>query len=186
MTPARAALIALIALYTRFDEPVTRLEIQKLAYLLQEAGEPMKLEFRHGSFGPYSESLNHALQRLEGHFVRGYGDRTQPSALRLAPGAEDEAERFLFAYPETFARLARVAKLIEGFESPRGLELLATVHWLANHDPAVATDPQRAVFAVRQWNTRKKRVFPPAQIEAVWKRLAEAGWLAVTGQRVSV
>jgi uncharacterized protein YwgA len=54
------------------------LELQKLMYLLQAAvGVPMRLNYEKARYGPYAENLNHQLQRMEGHLVRGYGDRTQ-------------------------------------------------------------------------------------------------------------
>lgn len=45
LTRARALLIALMEQYLSLDYPLTTLEIQKLAYLLQAAGEPLRLQF---------------------------------------------------------------------------------------------------------------------------------------------
>jgi hypothetical protein len=42
----------------------------------------------------------------------------------------------------TRERFDRVSELVEGFESPFGMELLATVHWLFQHDDT-ATEPVR-------------------------------------------
>lgn len=41
---------------------LTLLQIQKLAYFLQLAGEPLKLEFHENKYGPYTEALHHVLQ----------------------------------------------------------------------------------------------------------------------------
>lgn len=31
----------------------------------------------------------------------------------------------------------RVKQLIEGFETPYGMELLSTIHWIVKHDPDI-------------------------------------------------
>ncbi|MGH8910234.1 MAG: type II toxin-antitoxin system antitoxin DNA ADP-ribosyl glycohydrolase DarG [Egibacteraceae bacterium] len=65
ITPGRAALIGLVDRYTQSGMGATPLEIQKLLYFLQAAGEPLKLRFTKGHYGPYAESVNHVLQAVE-------------------------------------------------------------------------------------------------------------------------
>jgi hypothetical protein len=48
---------------------------------------------------------------------------------------------------DTRARFARVARLIEGFETPFGMELLATVHWVPIRVPCSRSLPS-CLFAV--------------------------------------
>jgi len=62
--------------------------------------------------------------------LRGYGDRSRAAPIQLLTGAREEATGFLVSNSETQSRLERVSALIEGFETPQGMELLATVHWL--------------------------------------------------------
>lgn len=93
------------------------------------------------------------------------------------PGADTEAENFLRDYPETQQRLARVANLIHGFETPYGMELLATVHWLAQEDPLVKQDYQAAVRGFENWNQRKREHFRPEHIQTAWDRLQQQDWL---------
>lgn len=176
MTPGRAAIIALMKLYVLPGYRLTLLEIQKLAYFLQVAGEPLKLSFVKERYGPYSETVHHVLQRIEGHFIRGYGDRSRAASIRLLPAADSEAETFLRDHPATQTRLGRVAELIEGFETPYGMELLATVHWLVNEAPALSDDLAATVRAVHRWNAHK-RGFPARHIQTAWSQLRESGWL---------
>jgi hypothetical protein len=35
----------------------------------------MQLNYVMHQYGPYADNLNHLLQRLDGHFIRGFGDR---------------------------------------------------------------------------------------------------------------
>lgn len=178
MTPGRAMLLALLASYAEPMYRLTMLEVQKLAYLAQAAGEPLKLDFVKGAYGPYAEVLHHALQRMEGHFIRGYGDRSrQDVALRLMPGAADQARAFLQSQPESLERLDRVSRLIAGFETPYGMELLTTIHWLAQEEPDVKNDPEAAVRGVHTWSARKRARFQPSHIKATWQRLRDQNWL---------
>lgn len=177
MTPGRAALIALLERYALPGYRLTLLEIQKLAYFLQAVGEPLKLDFVKGKYGPYAETLHHVLQRIEGHFVRGYGDRSRYASIRLMPEAVKDAGSYLEIHKETLQRLDRVSQLIEGFESPYGMELLATVHWLAQEDPKVKTDSTAAVSGFKEWSEHKKQTFHPEHIEVAWTRLREQGWI---------
>ena len=178
LTRARALLISLIARYKEQGDLLTKLEIQKLAYFLQEAGEPLNLRYVKDNFGPYADNLNHVLIQLEGHYIRGYGDRTSQSAIHLLPTAEKAASEFLVEEPETRVRLEKVSRLIEGFETPYGLELLATVHWVARNEPEAEADSQVAVKQVQTWSSRKEKLFRPEHIHKAWQRLRAEQWFA--------
>lgn len=192
MTLGRALLIALTARYHRRLEIIqaapsppgaSLLEMQKLMYLLQESGEPLRLRYEKGRYGPYAENLNKVLQATEGHFTRGYGDRSD-AVLRLAPvvllpGAEERAAEHLTREPDALSRIDSVLDLIDGFESPYGLELLATVHFAATH---IGAGREAVVATVQAWNERKKNLFQPAHIEAAWIQLERHGRLVLESE----
>ena len=178
LTIARALFIKLMDCYSVLDYRRTLLEIQKLAYFLQESGEALRLKYEAAHYGPYAANLNKVLERLEGHYVRGYGDSQKPDTeIDLLPGAVEEADKFLSDKQESLGRLERVCGLIEGFETPYGMELLATVHWVARHARTKACSEDAAVVAVQRWSSRKKRVLKPQHIKVAWERLAQRGWL---------
>lgn len=182
MTPARALFIRLMDAYSALDYSRTLLEVQKLAYFLQEAGEPLRLNYEAGHYGPYAPNLNKVLEVMEGHFIRGYGDSQKPEAeIELLPGAVDEASAFLADKRDSLTRLEQVADLIEGFETPYGMELLATVHWVAHYGgrqgEAPAPDVDAATNVVHAWNPRKQNIFKPDHIRAAWMQLAQRGWM---------
>ncbi len=177
MTLARAVILALMSRYAVPGYRLSLLEIQKLAYLVQEAGQPLKLQYAKRKYGPYAENLQHALQRMEGHFIRGYGDRTRDASVRPLPDALPEAERFLHDHPVARACVDKVSQLIDGLESPYGMELLATIHYLAKENPDVRQDAEKAVDGVYSWNEHKRQTFQRKHIEAVWARLHEQGWI---------
>jgi len=181
MTVARALFIRLMRQYTELAYRLTLLEIQKLAYFLQEAGEPLRLNYQAHVYGPYAHNLNKVLEILEGHFIRGYGDTQKPDVeIELLPGAIKKANVFLEKHRKSQDRLTRVAELIEGFETPYGMELLSSVHWVAHHDPAPVRNADEAVRRIHDWNERKRRMFRSEHICIAWGRLEEKGWLPET------
>ena len=180
LTPARALFIMLMRQYSELAYRLTLLEIQKLAYFLQEAGEPLRLKYQAHIYGPYAYNLNKVLEVLEGHFIRGYGDTQKPDVeIELLPGATKQARKFLQRqrHRASLDRLKKVSELIEGFETPYGMELLSSVHWIACHDSNPARTADDAVEKIFQWNERKRRLFRAEHIRIAWNRLEENDWL---------
>ena len=179
MTAGRAALLGVMSRYQvpGYEYRLSLLETQKLAYFLQGAGEPLKLVFIQGTYGPYADNLRHVLQRVEGHFVVGFGDglNRPDTPLELRPDAVAEADTLLLDHAPTRDRLQRVAELIEGFETPFGMELLSSVHWCAGKVGSSATP---AVLAsIRSWSERKSRLFRPDGVDTAIDQLRRCGWL---------
>ncbi|MBP86247.1 MAG: Appr-1-p processing protein [Planctomycetaceae bacterium] len=181
MTVARAAMLGLMRKYLAgvMDPFVTLLEVHKLMYFLVEVGEPIpKLGFTKAHYGPYSEKLRFVLNEIEGYFTLGFadGEDSPEKPIELLPAGVAEAEEFLQEHPDTQSRFDRVAELISGFETPYGMELLATVHWVASKDSASTKDA--VIEAVHSWNARKRDLFSDKHIELAWNVLHERGLLA--------
>ena len=91
MTPGRAALVVLMHRYLGglLDPFVTLLEVHKLMYFMQEAGQPLRLQYAKAPYGPYAENLRHVLHAVEGHLVSGYADGGDApnKQIELVPGA---------------------------------------------------------------------------------------------------
>jgi O-acetyl-ADP-ribose deacetylase (regulator of RNase III) len=180
MTAGQATLIALMDRYLKglLDPFVSLLEIHKLMYLLQEAGQNLRLQYEAKPYGPYARNLRQVLIRLEKHYTQGYGDGkdvpTRP--IELLPGAVEEAKALLAQHPDILKRMDRVIELIDGYEDPYGLELLSTVHWVMRHNPEAREKPQAAIEAVRNWAPRKRRSLRPDHLRKAWQRLKEQGW----------
>ena len=180
MTAGRAALVCLIKRYLDglLDPFVTLLEIHKLMYFLQESGEPLKLEYVEYHYGPYAKNLSHVLNRIEGHMLTGYADGGDKpdKQIQLVPGADIDASTFLAQRPDTMMHIDRVSELIDGFETPFGMELLATVHWIARKE--VITTHKEIIEQVYNWNIQKQK-FSQRQIHIAIERLANCSWINV-------
>lgn len=177
MTAGRAALVGLMHHYLGglLDPFITLLEVHKLMYFMQAAGEPLKLKYTKGIYGPYADNLRHVLKAIEGHLVSGYADGgDMPNKqLRLVPGAYDDAMNFLNNKAVTQERFKRVSDLVEGFESPFGLELLATVHWIIDKEKIQHVED--VIEKTYAWNQNKKQ-FSKRQIMIAADVLVRKGW----------
>ena len=180
MTSGRAVLIELIQRYLKglLDPNVSLLEVHKLLYFMQEAGEPLRLRYEKAHYGPYATNLRHVLNTIEGYFISGYSDGgdAPEKELQLVPGATKQAQEFLKLHPRTRERFERVSQLVEGFESPEGLELLSTVHWLKTHDQAHTIN--EVMEGVYSWNNRKRK-FTPRQVEIAENVLRKQMWIEI-------
>jgi O-acetyl-ADP-ribose deacetylase (regulator of RNase III) len=181
MTVGRAALIGLMRRYLSavMDPTVTLFEVHKLMYFMQEAGQPLRLQYNKAPYGPYAKNLGHVLHYMEGHFISGYldGGDSPDKPIELKADAVSLAEEFLESHEETRQRFDRVTDLIQGFETPYGMELLSTVHWVAKHEGARQSDA--VVTKVYEWNERKK-MFPVNHILIALDVLQQKNWLDVS------
>ncbi len=176
LTVASALFIKMMAQYSRLAYRLTLLEVQKLAYFLQESGEPLRLNFEEGHYGPYAHNLNKVLEVLEGHYISGYGDTQKPDVeIALQPDAAEEANAFLTKHEESRRRLQRVVEVIDGFETPYGMELLSAVHWVAAHREPPARNADDTIGLVKSWNNRKRRLFQEKHMRLAWNRLVASG-----------
>ena len=186
MTLGRAALVGLLDRYLAglLDPIVTLLEAHKLMYFMQMAGEPLRLKFTKSHYGPYAENLRHVLNSIEGHLLSGYSDGgDEPGKeLTLIPGAVKDARELLSSREATKARFDRVANLVDGFESPFGLELLSTVHWIASVEGVQGIND--VVGKTYAWNPRKRQ-FSERHICIAHKTLIKKGWIDNTHASVA-
>jgi len=181
LTRNAALYIRMLARYSVVDLEFSQLELQKLAYFFQEAGEPLRLRFAAQRFGPAAREIYPMLRRWEGHWTIGFGDGSgglrEPIMLR--PEVVDVAETYLQFHPDPSGEkhVGRVLRLIEGLDTAAGLELLATVHWVARHNRLAVVDWEIAAQSVHSWNDHKRRDFPKRWVKTVWQRLHDEGWM---------
>lgn len=176
LTRPRALLLELLHIYLQPGYSVGRIEIQKLMYFLKESGEEMpRLQFEKHLFGPYAPQLNHVLESLEGHYFEGLNDLQAPSDISLLPEAHQDAMDFLAKDRDALDRIDRIGRLIEGFETPFSMELLATTHFVSIHENKHSFED--VLEGVQNWNERKKKQFTQHHVRVAWSRLKEDGWL---------
>lgn len=188
MTWGRAVVVDLIAAYVARRHAVepwedqdgaSALEIQKLMYFAGVYEPKLGLKFARGSYGPYSDQVRHLLQGMEGSFLHGFGDGSD-RVLDLAPIAPTDAGRReaqkVRQHEEIRDSIVQpTLSAVEGFEGPYGVELLASVHWVATTEGA--SDPVSASDAVKSWTGRKAQLFGPKPVAEALDHLRRAGLL---------
>lgn len=172
MTHARAVLLkSLNDLERFFDGSFDRISLQKIGYFLQALGVDFKLKFSRNLHGPYSETLKKAYIAFEHHgMIRGFatGDRQAHVTNSGCAVAED----FLNGADDSGDEIIdRLSKLIQGYESPYGLELLSSVHWLAHHEGHYPVE--KVIEAMMGWNANKRNSFDADAIRVAYGRLQE-------------
>lgn len=178
MTAGRAALIGLMDRYLQglMDPFISLIEVHKLMYFMQESGEELRLKYKKAQFGPYADNLRHVLNTIEGHFISGYedGGDAPTKQLKLIPKAVEDAKNYLTNKKNTNENFVKVAKLVDGFETPFGLELLSTVHWVVKNENA--SNLEEVISKIYNWNERKKQ-FSRKQIQIALDTLVKNDWL---------
>lgn len=175
LTRVRAGILGVLLGYVgQVGRGATPIEIQKLAYLLERVGEPLDLRFSKGHYGPYSTRLDHVLNGLESHFIRGFGDRSQRVAeaepIVIVPGAEDEIVRAAKSFGAA-PNIELVLSLVDGFNSAYGTELLASVDWSVMQETGGSSDVAAVTNVLQQWNRRKSRLFTEPHVTSALERL---------------
>lgn len=190
LTPARALIAELVRRYWILGMECSLLEIQKLAWFLERAIEseglknPLQLKFVANNYGPYADRLRHLLNGIDGSYLRCEKRINDCEPLDVI-WFNDERKQELEAYLQTKATsylpaLEKVTTLIDGFESPFGMELLSTVDWLL-YKENVAHDEESLLNGVRSWPAgprwaqRKLKIFDRSSLTLALTHLEAAG-----------
>lgn len=186
LTPARALVAELVRRYSILGVDCTLLEIQKLAWFLEvfisneQVEDPLKLEFKAHIYGPYAPKLDHLLNSLDGSYLhcdKRIADARPEDVIWFDDTKKDHLRTYLKSSQVAPYRnaLEATTATIDGFETPYGLELLATVGWLLSQaDVAPEVDAIRD--ALLQWpsgGARKHRLFGDRSIQTALLRLAD-------------
>jgi O-acetyl-ADP-ribose deacetylase (regulator of RNase III) len=187
LTPARALVAELVRRYSVLGIECALLEIQKLAWFLhrvilaQGLEDPLRLQFVAHRYGPYDDGLRHLLNDLDGsylHCSRRIADASPLDPVWFDEGKRDRVATFL--HEPTACRylpaLDRTAAVVDGFESPLGMELLATVDWLLCREH-IAPTVAAMLEGIRRWpggsesGLRKHRLFDARMVDLALRRL---------------
>jgi len=191
LTPARALIAEAVRRYWIMGIECTILETQKLAWFLERTinqmplPNPLDLRFTADRYGPYAHRLIHLLNGLDGsylHSERRLADARPFDTIWFEEGKRsridlylksDEARQYLPA-------LESMDQLIDGFQSPLGMEALATVDWLIYREGAPAT--LKGIRAgIQNWPAgptharRKEKLFSDRLLELALERLRVVG-----------
>lgn len=188
LTPARALIAELVRRYSVLGLECTNLEVQKLAWFLHRTiellrlNDPLDLHFTADKYGPYADRLRHLLNGLDGsylHCEKRLADAGPLDLIWFEDSRRDKVQQYLQSEEASdyIPALERTAETIDGFESPLGMELLATVDWLVTREDATAT-VEGVHHGIANWPkgrgaaNRKRKLFSDRLLALALKRLA--------------
>jgi O-acetyl-ADP-ribose deacetylase (regulator of RNase III) len=191
LTPARALIAEMIRRYWVLGMECTLLEAQKLAWFLERTiksmrlEDPLKLGFTADRYGPYAHRLTHLLDGLDGSYLhcdKRLADAGPFDTIWFEDKKRDKLEIYLKSSEARDYLPAVEAKdeLIDGFQSPLGMEALATVDWLIAREKA---QPTLAGIrnGIRHWPAgpthalRKEGLFDDRLLKLALERLRDLG-----------
>lgn len=176
LTVGRATMmVAFAELEKFFGGHLTRLTAQKLAYFMQVMGADFGLRFEKAQFGPYSESLHNAFKAMEAkRYISGYSDNDRK--VVVTPATYAASNEYLKSEGiDSASMVKKLSLLIDGYETPYGMELLSSVHFLFVVE-GITTQPEMSE-ALEAWNDHKRESFPRTAVTAALGRLREDGYM---------
>lgn len=194
LTPARALIAELVRRYWILGFECSLLEAQKLAWFLERVIEnevvknPLNLQFKANRYGPYADRLRHLLDGLDGSYLKSdkrISDSNPLDAIWFDDSKRDLVNAYLHSDAKDYLPALEVtSQIIDGFESPFGLELLATIDWLVYKEKVTPTiDGVMAGIklwpAGAEWAKRKEKLFDRRAVGIALDRLQQVSGLYV-------
>jgi O-acetyl-ADP-ribose deacetylase (regulator of RNase III) len=177
LTPGRAMLLYALFRYEQSGEIANLFAANKIAYFLQESGEPLQLNFVPYHFGPYDRRVEKVLYALHGKYLTGSEQvSTKPfEPLQLNYEKVGEVKEFIDKRltDQQRERLNDVFELIAGFESTLALEVLSSIHFLLTQDGNLSNG--ELLEKVRSWNKRKKALIKEEYVNLAVAHLKDHG-----------
>jgi len=181
--PGWIAIVAIIELVSRerYHWPIGRISFQKVAYFATEVGIPTGLEYRRGSYGPYSDEVKQVLARLINNGLIVERKLGRMLATDVGPtyvDAKKSYERFLVQWQD---QIASVADLMVRMNTDDA-EIAATVHFAAKSLRAIeGRQPSEleVLRYVQNWKQRRRPPLKETDIALAIRRLNILGWLNV-------
>ncbi len=175
LTPARALVAEMVRRYSLLGIECSILEVQKLGWFLERGmmrfggGDALKFRFQANKYGPYSHNLTKLLDSLDGSYLRcdkRLADADPMDLIWFNDAKYDRVQAYLNSGEgKQFSSVLEWASAtIDGFESPLGMELLATVDWMMQHDDIEPT-VEGVMEGLKSWaggetaGQRKSKIF---------------------------
>lgn len=190
LTPARALVAEMVHRYDLLGLDCSILEVQKLAWFLERGlrrfamEDVLQFRFAANKYGPYSHNLTKLLDGLDGSYLhcdRRLADATPFDQIWFDRTKSDHIAAYLKAGDGKpfLPALDWASETIDGFQSPLGMELLATVDWLIHRD-GVEPGVETIRAALETWaggaeaGRRKLRLFDDRLIALALDQLSAA------------
>lgn len=179
---AAVALAVILRMVERepYHWPVGRIAFQKLAYFATVAGIPTRLEYRRGSYGPFSEGVKKLQTKLVNNGL--ITERRSGRMFEVHTGATytDAVEHHRDQLEAWRPAIERVADLLLRTDTKQA-EVLATAHYAAAslmRKPDTLLTEQNVVDEALQWKVRRKPPLEETDVAEAVRTLNVLGWVS--------
>lgn len=183
----RPAWVALIEILYRLEQqpyhwPVGRIAFQKIAYVATEEGLPTGLEYKPGSFGPFSSGMKKMETTLVNNGLIEERPLGRMFAVKVGPTFRDARKSYASDLERWNDKIERVTDLFMRMNTQQA-ELTASVLFAARMlllGRNANEVSERDVFEyVMDWKHRRKPPLDPSDLAASVRDLGGLGWLRV-------
>lgn len=169
MTLPRAQLLSTLSnLEPIFGGSFDQFSIQKIVYFMKKIGFNLNIDFLNTQHGPHSEALNRAFIAFEKFgMISGYTD--DPENTHVTNRGYAISEEYLQLHNQDISKLINnLSRLVQGFETPYGLELLSKVHATFSKD---LNNPEKIYNHIKNDRNIKGSEFDDRNVMLAFERL---------------
>lgn len=178
--------LALVEILGRIEcEPyhreIGRVMFQKIAYVATRLGIPTGLEYRRGSFGPFSPELKSLMTKLVNNGLIVEKRLGRMFAVKVGPTFEDARRVFQNDIVVWDSKIEKVKDLFMRMDTNRS-EIVATVLYAASELEAEKrrkVSEDEILDAVLAWKQKRKPKLDKNDIACAIRNLACLGWLDI-------
>jgi O-acetyl-ADP-ribose deacetylase (regulator of RNase III)/uncharacterized protein YwgA len=178
-----ASWVALVEILRRVEMqpyhwPVGRITFQKMAYVAQALGLPLGIEFRRGSYGPYSQELKPMVSRLMNNGLIAEEQQGRMFRVMSGPTFETASTVYYDEIQQWEPILDRVSKLFMRANTKRAELIASVVYATAELESETGRPPseREVVEAILDWKIRRKPPIVEEELAATVRNLAVFGW----------
>ncbi len=181
--PAWVALVAILAEVEKepYHNPVGRTMFQKIAYFATISGLPTELEYRRGSYGPFTEQFKKMLTQLVNNGLVRERSLGRMFEVQVGPSFQDAYNSVADDLKTWTPIIRRVADLFMRVNTQQA-EILATVYMVSqelNQRLKSIPSANELVKEVLSWKQKRRPPLNQKRVEEAVTQLAILGWIEV-------
>jgi len=181
-----ASWVALVEIVNRIEQqpyhwPIGRTIFQKIAYVATNEGLPTGLNYRRGSFGPFSQELKSVEAKLINNGLLQEERQGKMFMVKVGPNFNRIRQKYTGAFERWANVVDKTADLFMRVNTDRA-EVIATVLFAARElgqDRETPPTEAEVLQAVMQWKQKRRPPLDEATVASTIRNLGMLRWLNV-------
>jgi O-acetyl-ADP-ribose deacetylase (regulator of RNase III)/uncharacterized protein YwgA len=181
-----ASWVALVEIVNRIEQqpyhwPIGRTIFQKIAYVATNEGLPTRLNYRRGSFGPFSQELKNVEAKLINNGLLQEERQGKMFMVKVGPNFNRIRQKYAGAFERWANVVDKTADLFMRVNTDQA-EVIATVLFAARElgqDREASPTEAEVLQAVMQWKQKRRPPLDEATVASTIRNLGMLRWLNV-------